>query len=157
VLLQPLIQIALAAAAGFLSALCMTFFEIPFFRRWGTGGVAEWQVNSAIVSLILYPKSSQKRAGTVSSVMMHLLHGALLGIIFLFIILLIPENIAFSSLLGIAVTYSMLLWVISPTATRGFFESIGKFRITGRGLVVSFFSHIIYGFFLGLIFAIVLK
>src|SRR5437867_11686964 len=104
--------------AGLLAAICMTIFELPFWRRWGMEGVAEWQVNAVIVSLLIR-RFTQRRVGTSMSVAMHLIHGAALGIIFrLLLIALLGSAILSSSVVGHAVVYSIVLCFISPFLTR---------------------------------------
>src|SRR6266700_4993602 len=111
-----------ACLAGLLAAICMTIFEIPFWRRWGMEGVAEWQVNAIIVS-VLIRRLTQRRVGTSMSVTMHLIHGAALGIIFRLLLLgLLGTTIPSSSVLSYAIVYSIVLWIISPFLTRRFFE-----------------------------------
>src|SRR2546428_13478790 len=70
-----------ACLAGLVAAICMTLFEIPFWEKWGTEGVAEWQVNAAIVSVIIR-KFTRRRVSRLMSVAMDLLHGAGLRIPF---------------------------------------------------------------------------
>jgi hypothetical protein len=129
----------------------MTIFEFPFWRRWGMEGVAEWQVNAAIVS-VLIRKLTQRRVVAWMSVAMHLFHGAALGIVFRLLLLgLLVPGVLSSSVLGYAVVYSVVLWIISPFLTRRIFELAGGFQMTRNGLAVSFLAHIVYGVFLGLL------
>ncbi|HKW05922.1 MAG TPA: hypothetical protein VJN71_11525 [Nitrososphaerales archaeon] len=141
------------AIAGFVSALCMTSFEVPLWKKWGMEGVAEWQVNSVMVSMIYFSRdhrSKKKTSPTYLTVAMHLFHGVILGIIFAFLeTYVIGFGVLFFSVVS-AVAYSMLLWIISPWATRKFFETRGGFQMSTKGLTVSLFSHIIYGVLLGL-------
>jgi len=133
----------------------MTIFEIPFWRRWGIEGVAEWQVNAVIVSLLIR-KFTPRSVVASMSVAMHLLHGALLGIVFRLLLLgLLVTMILSLSALSYAIVYSIVLWIISPLLTRALFEHSGGFRITRKGLAVSFLMHIIYGVFLGLLIPII--
>src|SRR6058998_3327951 len=111
-----------ACFAGLLAAICMTIFELPFWRRWGMEGVAEWQVNAVIVSLLIR-RFTQRRVVASMSVAMHLIHGAALGIIFrLLLIALLETTILSSSIIGDAIVYSIGLWIISPFLTRRFLE-----------------------------------
>src|SRR2546428_11155004 len=43
-------NVLLAAIAGLGAVILMTLFEFPFWKKWGLEGVAEWQMNSVIVS-----------------------------------------------------------------------------------------------------------
>jgi len=133
----------------------MTSFEIPFWRRWGMEGVAEWQVNAVIVS-VLIRKFTPRSVVASMSVAMHLFHGAALGIIFRLLLLgLLGTTILSLSVLSYAIVYSIVLWIISPFLTRRFFELSGGFRMTRKGLAVSFLAHIVYGVFLGLLIPII--
>src|SRR6266581_5307304 len=133
-----------ACFTGLLAAICMTIFELPLWRRWGMEGVAEWQVNAVIVSVLR--KFTQRRVVASMSVAMHLLHGAALGIVFRLLLLgLLGTSILSSSVLSYAIVYSIGLWIISPFLTRRFFEHIGGFRMTRKGLAISFLAHNVYG------------
>jgi len=144
-----------ACFAGLLAAICMTIFELPFWRRWGMEGVAEWQVNAVIFS-VLIRKFTQRRVVASMSVAMHLFHGVLLGIVFRLLLLgLLGTTILTSSVLSYAIGYSVVLWIISPFLTRRFFEHIGGFRMTRKGLAVSFLAHNVYGVFLGLLIPVI--
>ena len=144
-----------ACLAGLPAAICMTIFELPFWRRWGMEGVAEWQVNAVIVS-VLIRKFTQRRVGTSMSVAMHLIHGAALGIVFRLLLLgLLGTTILSSSVLSYAIVYSIVLWIISPFLTRRFFEHIGGFRMTRKGLAISFLAHNVYGVLLGLLIPVI--
>ncbi len=61
------------------------------------------------------------------------------------------NTIPASSVLAYAIVYSGVLWIISPFLTRSLFERAGGFRMTERGLAVSFLAHNVYGVFLGLL------
>ena len=118
-------------------------------------GVAEWQVNAVIVS-VLIRKFTQRRVSTSMSVAMHLIHGAALGIVFrLLLLALLGTAILSSSVLSYAIVYSIVLWIISPFLTRRFFEHIGGFRMTRKGLAISFLAHNVYGVLLGLLIPVI--
>jgi hypothetical protein len=76
-----------ACFAGLVATICMTVFEFPFWRRWGMEGVAEWQVNTVMVS-VLIRRLMLRRVVAWMSVAMHLFHGAALGIVFRLLLLL---------------------------------------------------------------------
>ena len=78
-----LLRLVGAGFAGLVAAICMTIFELPFWRRWGMEGVAEWQVKAAIVS-ILFRKLAQRRVVAWVSVAMHLFLAQLSGSSFVF-------------------------------------------------------------------------
>src|SRR5207249_11686635 len=110
----PLLSVLGACFAGLLAAVCMTIFELPFWRRRGMEGVAEWQVNAVIVS-VLIRRLTQRRVGTSMSVAMHLIHGAALGIVFRILLLALPVRaILSSSVVGHAIWYRIALWRMSP-------------------------------------------
>jgi hypothetical protein len=141
--------------AGLVAAACMTVFELPFWRRWGMEGVAEWQVNAVIVSLLIRG-STRKRVSASMVVAMHLFHGAVLGIVFRLLLLGLVGSSFLSSLVpAYTIAYSAVLWIISPFLTRGLFERSGGFLMTRKGLTVSFLSHIVYGILLGLLVPVI--
>ena len=151
--MPPLLELLAASLGGLVAALCMTLVEIPFWKKWGMEGVAEWQVNSVIV-WVLIRKFTQRRVATSMSVAMHLFHGAVLGFLFLVLLDLSQTAILLPQVLVYAILYSSLLWIVSPYLTRKIFASLGGFRVIGKGLAVSFIGHIIYGIFLGFLFSI---
>ena len=143
-----------ACLAGLVAAICMTIIEFPFWKKWGIEGVAEWQVNSVIVSMLIR-KFSNRRVSISMSVGMHLLHGAALGIVFRVLLTLLGTAIPASSILTYAIVYSGVLWIISPFLSRSLFERAGGFKMTKRGLAVSFLAHNVYGVFLGLLIPVI--
>jgi hypothetical protein len=148
--MSALLELLAACLAGLVAAICMTQVEIPFWKKWGVERVAEWQVNSVIV-WVLIRKFTQGPAGSSMSVAMHVFHGAALGSLFRVLLDLSQTT----TLLPVyPVVYSCLLWIVSPFLTRRSFESAGGFRITRRRLAVSSIAHIIYGIFLVLLILI---
>src|SRR5260370_10719216 len=144
-----------AGFGGLGATIWITIFELPLWRRWGMEGVAEWQVNEVMVSLLLR-KFTKRGVVTWMSVGMHLFHGAALGVVFRLLLLgLFGTMILSSQVLSYAIVYSILLWIISPFLTRKFFETSGGFRMTRNGLAVSLLSHIVYGVLLGLLTPII--
>ena len=139
-----------ACFIGLVAAICMTIVELPFWKKWGIEGVAEWQVNSVIVTTLIR-KFSNRRVGISMSVGMHLFHGAALGIVFRVLPALLGTAVPAPSILIYAIVYSGLLWIISPFLSRSLFERAGGFKMTKRGLAVSFLAHNVYGVFLGLL------
>src|SRR6266852_4077864 len=133
--MSPLLDLIAACFTGLVAAICMTLVEIPFWKKRGMGGVAEWQVNSVIV-WVLIRKFTRRKVVSSMSVAMHLLHGAALGILFLVLLDLSQTTILSVPVLAYAIVYSSLLWIVSPFLTRGIFESAGSFRITRKGLAV---------------------
>src|SRR5713101_6696520 len=124
--MSPVLELLAACFAGLVAAICMTIVEIPFWKRWGMEGVAEWQVNSVIV-WVLIRKFTRRRVVSSMSVAMHLFHGAALGILFLVVLDLSRTTVMLPSVLVYAIVYSSLLWIVSPFLTRRPFESVGGF------------------------------
>src|SRR5712692_5503390 len=141
--MSPLLDLIAACFAGLVAAICMTLVEIPFWKKRGMRGVAEWQVNSVIV-WVLIRKLTRRRVVSSMSVAMHLFHGAALGTLFLVLLDYSQTTTLLPIVLVYAVVYSSLLWIVSPFLTRKLFEAAGGFRITRKGLAVSFLSHIVY-------------
>lgn len=149
-----ILELLWACLIGLVAAICMTVFELPFWKKWGMGGVAEWQVNTVIVS-VLFRKFRHRRGGTSMSVAMHWFHGAALGIGFR-VLLNLSGMMILSLVLVYAVLYGVALWIISPFLTRRLFELAGGFQMTRNGLMVSFLAHIVYGVVLGLLIPVLL-
>ena len=145
-----LLRLVGASFAGLAAGLLMTLFEFPFWKKRGLEGMAEWQVNSVIVS-VLIRKFTRRRPGALMAVTMHLFHATILGTLFLALLILSQTPVLVLPTLGYGVVYSMVLWIVSPYLTRGLFESAGGFRMTTRGLTTSFLAHLVYGVSLGLL------
>ena len=148
--MSPVLELLWASIAGLVAAACMTILELPFWKKWGTEGVAEWQVNAVIVSMIIQI-FTRRRVDSKMSVVMHVFHGAALGIAFRVLLNSVGTTIPSSSILIYAIVYSGVLWIISPFLTRRLFELVGGFRMTRRGLAVSLLAHGVYGASLGLL------
>src|SRR6266852_1207396 len=148
--MSPVLELLAACFAGLVAAISMTLVEIPFWKKWGMEGVAEWQVNSVIVC-VLIRKFTRRRVVSSMIVAMHLFHGAALGILFLVLLDYSQTTTLLPLVLVYAIVYSSVLWMVSPFLTRGIFEAAGGFRITRKGLAVGFLGHIVYGVFLGLL------
>src|SRR5437879_13843247 len=74
-------NVLLAAIAGLGAVILMTLFEFPFWKKWGLEGVAEWQMNSVIVS-----KTARRSSGTAEAPISwmiggHLFHGTVTGVV----------------------------------------------------------------------------
>jgi hypothetical protein len=145
-----LLDLVGASLAGLAAGLLMTMFEYPFWRKWGLEGVAEWQVNTVMVS-VLIRKITGKRPGTLAAVTMHLAHATILGTLYQTLLALSQTPVLFPLTVGYGVLYSIVLWTISPYLTRRLFEAAGGLQMTTQGLTTSFLAHIVYGLFLGLL------
>jgi hypothetical protein len=131
----------------------MTFFEFPFWKRWGMNGVAEWQTNWVILSKLARLDSNRIREPRISRIVaLHLWHGTAAGIVFGLLLPVMPLLATgnFSILLA-AVVYSTALWVIFMLAPRSSFGSAGGMRISDRSMSVALASHLVYGVALGLL------
>src|SRR2546425_6419901 len=89
-------NVLLAAIAGLGAVILMTLFEFPFWKKWGLESVAEWQMNSVIVSKTV--RRSRRKAEAPISWMIggHLFHGTVAGVgfgLFLAFISLLPASI----------------------------------------------------------------
>jgi hypothetical protein len=143
-------EIVFGSFDGLVATICMTLFEFPFWKKYGLGGVAEWQINIVMVSIFIR-RFKVRKAATSMAVAMHLLHGIILGMLFRLILFFSGITLTTSLALIYAIAYSTLLWIFSPYLTRNIFESHGGFSMTPTGLKTSFVAHIIYGVALGLL------
>jgi len=144
-------NVLLAAIAGLGAVILMTLFEFPFWKKWGLEGVAEWQMNSVIVSKTA--RRSRRTAEAPISWMIggHLFHGTVAGVVFgLFLPVIALLATSMLAILLAALLYSTILWAIFSIMLRGAFEAAGGVRISNRGVLVALLSHLVYGFFLGL-------
>ena len=144
-------HVPLAAIAGLGAVILMTLFEFPFWKKWGLEGVAEWQMNSVIVSKTV--RRSRRTAEAPISWMIggHLFHGTVAGVVFgLFLPFIALLATSMLAILLAALLYSTILWAIFSIMLRGTFEAAGGVRISNRGVLVALLSHLVYGFFLGL-------
>ena len=143
-----------AAIAGLAAAILMTLSELPFWKKWGMSGVGEWQVDNVIYSRIILRRTNliEEKGFPWKTVGTHLLNGIIASIAFRLLLqtfyVFIPD--ARLSVLYDTTVYSFVLWVLFPVMGRTTFESLGRIRISNRGLLVSLLSHIVYGIFLGL-------
>ena len=141
--------LALGGFAGFLSTFVMVAFEAPFWRDFGIEGVVEWEVNAVLVDLLLgRDPGARRKLGPALA--MHLVHGVAAGAVLAALLgtYLLPAR-TFFWLAGLLV--SLFLWSLVPFLLRGSLERLGKRRFSGRGMAVSFASHVVFGLVLGLL------
>ncbi len=133
---------------GFASTVFMVLFEVPFWRRWGVNELVEWQLNGAIVSQV-----TRKLNPRISWIIVsHLFHGAIAGLVFsLFLSVTVGLPISQVAVLGEALFYSIILWLIFSVAPKRVYEVKMGFRSSNRALLLALSSHIIYGISLGLL------
>jgi hypothetical protein len=71
------------AFSGLAGTVFMTLFEIPFWKKWGTSELVEWQLNWAIVSRLSgRPSWKSQPPNAIWSIVGHLFHGTVSGIVF---------------------------------------------------------------------------
>src|SRR5881296_680399 len=105
-------DVLLAATAGFGATILMTLFEFPFWRKWGLDGVAEWQMNSIIVSKIVRRSSRAQQLPISWAISGHLFHGTVAGIVFGLFLPIIRLLLTSTIVIPLsAVLYSTILWV----------------------------------------------
>jgi hypothetical protein len=141
-----------AGIAGFLAAIVMTVVEVPFWRKWGMQGVAEWQVNWVMVSRLSKKWKTLSKPILSWTIASHLSHGVVTGIAFrilLPIMFLIP--LAKWSIVLDGAVYGVVLWFLFLLLGRRTYESAGHITITRKGLLGALFSDTVFGFFLGLL------
>ena len=141
------------AFIGLVSAVLMTLFEFPFWKKWGMEGTADWQVNSVMVSKLLGRPKGPNQPRLSWTIASHLSHGVVAGIAFwlLFPVFFTLIPVANVLILFETIVYGIVLWFLFLVLGRRTFESLGGVRITRRGLWGSLLSLIVYGFFLGLL------
>ncbi len=148
-MLDPLLfsSILDGAVAGFVATVFMTLFEAFFWKSRGWKAVLEWQVNWAIFSRLFKRRSSTPKLSW--SLASHLFHGTVAGI---FLGLILPSLSAFlsTSLVVLAVAYSLVLWLIFSVLLREPYERAG-INVATVGVVVALLSHTVYGIVLGLL------
>ncbi len=147
-----LIDLAWAAVSGFAGAVVMTLVEIPFWTKWGTEGVTEWQINWVMVSRLSKKWRQLSKPLLSWTIASHISHGVAAGIVFrlllpfFFLIIALPD----SSVVWIGILYGVALWFLFAVLWRRTYESMGTITITNRGLFGALFSDSIYGLVLGL-------
>jgi hypothetical protein len=148
-----LLGLVWAAVAGFLSVAFMTLFEYPFWRKWGMEGVAEWQVNWVMVSMLSKNWKAMKNPILSLTIASHILHGVVAGVVFRLLVYLFISLTPFAelSILLDGALYGIALWLLFMLSARRTYEFAGQVKITNRGLLGSFLSNILYGLFLGLL------
>jgi hypothetical protein len=145
-----------AALVGLISATFMTLTELPFWTIWGISGVAEWQVNwvtLSILRIISVTGENREPKASWKVITSHLIHGMAAAVVF---VLLLPTLLSLfpfakTSIVLVAMAYSLALWVIFSVGLKKVYERARGIHIQRRGMFVSFLSHCVYGFFLGLL------
>lgn len=139
-----------------MSASFMTLAESLFWKRWGIGGIADWQVNWVELTILGAVTNRGGDGGPKASWMVianHLIHGMAASVVFVVLLSAFqswPPSAGVSIVLD-ALVYSILLWVVFSVFLRRFYERAGGIRILRRGILVSLLSHFVYGLSLGLL------
>ncbi len=155
ILIFDLIEIS---AFGLLSSALMTLTEIPFWRKWGMQGVADWQVNQVMVSKLLGKSEAINQVGASWIIASKLIHGAAAGLVFRLLLPIFFWLIPISKTLIIpdGIIYGIALWAIFLLGGRRIFERAGGIKMTRDGLLCGLLALLIYGIFLGFFLPITL-
>lgn len=105
--MSVLLDLLGAGPAGLSAGLLMTLFEYPFWKKWGLEAVAEWQVNTVMVP-VLIRKFTRRRAGALMAVIMYLFHATVLGILFLVLLIVSQTPDLFPATVAYGVGYSIV-------------------------------------------------
>ena len=148
-----LFDLVWAGIVGLVSALLMTLFEYPFWKKWGMEAVVEWQVNWVMVSMLNKRWKFMQKPILSWTIASHISHGIAAGIAFRLLLPIFFALIPFAkfSVVFDAIVYGIVLWILFNVLGRRSIESAGGIRITNRGLIGSLLSDIVYGIFLGLL------
>ena len=137
---------------GLAATMCMTIFEIPFWKKWGLKGILEWHENQ-----ILYCKltnNDPNKLNLFGIFLLHFINGGLGGLGFYLLLIIIPFLITSVHIVGLI--YGLSLWILTLLPIHKPITSIDPFsHPQGVGpLVVSLCGHLIYGIILALVFTL---
>jgi len=123
--------------------LMMTFFEFPFWRKWGLEGVLEWHENQVLYSKFF--RTDRTKINFTGLFLLHFVNGGLGGIGFYFLLTLIPSLITMMFFVGIL--YGLVLWVLTLLPIHKPITGIDPLKHPlGLGPVItSLTGHIVYG------------
>jgi hypothetical protein len=146
--------LVLGAGAGLVSASLMTLVEAPFWRKIGISGVVEWQVNLVMVSWLLHEQYDPRKR-LPDALGMHVLHGAVFGALLGGVLNLLAPLSPFGDVAA-AEFMTLILWSMVPLLLwRPFMTATGA-RFSRIGLLISLIGHLVYGFALGEIIAVLM-
>ena len=139
----------LSLLTGLFSTLMMTFFEFPFWRKWGLEGVLEWHENQVLYSKFF--KTDVTQINFPGLFFLHFVNGGLGGIGFYYLLTLIPSLITVAVFVGII--YGLLLWVLTLLPIHKPITGIDPFKHPlGLGpAITSLTGHILYGVILSVL------
>jgi len=139
----------LSLLTGLFSTLMMTFFEFPFWRKWGLEGVLEWHENQVLYSKFF--KTDVTQINFSGLFLLHFVNGGLGGIGFYYLLTLIPSLITVAVFVGII--YGLLLWVLTLLPIHKPITGIDPFKHPlGLGpAITSLTGHILYGVILSVL------
>ena len=131
---------------GLMATVCMTIFEIPFWKKWGLKGILEWHENQILYSKLT--NNNPDRLNFFGIFLLHFVNGVLGGLGFSILLILIPFQISIIYIVGLI--YGPVLWILTLLPIHKPITSVDPFsHPQGFGpLVVSLFGHIIYGLIL---------
>ncbi|HKR74123.1 MAG TPA: hypothetical protein VJR94_08430 [Candidatus Nitrosocosmicus sp.] len=137
---------------GLVATICMTVFEIPFWKKWGLKGILEWHENQILYSKLT--NNNPNRLNLFGIFLLHLINGGLGGIGFYLLLNLIPFLISSVHIVGSI--YGLVLWILTLLPIHKPITGIDPFsHPQGVGpLVVSLCGHLIYGIMLSLVFTL---
>jgi len=148
-----LVDLILSGLAGLIAAAVMTAFEYPFYRKWGMGGVAEWQVNWVMMSALNKKWKDLKKPILSWTIASHLSHGIIAAAALRLILPVLFVWIPFTRELIIldAVVFTIILWFLFTFSGRRIYERVGRIKVTETGLLGALLSGIVFGIVLGLL------
>jgi hypothetical protein len=144
---------------GVISTLLMTLTEIPSWKKWGLHGVFEWHENEVITSRLFFSHFSNAKRNTNfrGIFFFHFLNGALAGIAFPYISIFLLHSLNALSLSLFGVVYGIVLWTVTLVPIH---KPITGYSPWNHPLghipaLASFSGHLVYGFALGLVVAMI--
>jgi hypothetical protein len=137
----------------------MTLTEIPSWKKWGLHGVFEWHENEVITSRLFFSHFSNAKRNTNfrGIFFFHFLNGALAGIAFPYISIFLLHSLNALSLSLFDVVYGIVLWAVTlvPIHKPITGYSSWNYPLGHIPALASFSGHLVYGFALGLVVAII--
>lgn len=149
---------------GLISTLLMTLTEIPSWKKWGLHGVFEWHENEIITSRLFFSRFSNAKQNTKEIedhfrgiFFFHFLNGALAGIAFPYISIFLLHSVNALSLSLFGVVYGIILWTITLMPIHKPITGYSPWNhpLGHLPALASFSGHLVYGFALGLVVAII--
>jgi hypothetical protein len=141
----------------------MTLTEIPSWKKWGLHGVFEWHENEIIASrLFFFDSQMQTKYKKIEDqfrgiFFFHFLNGALAGIAFPYISIFPLHSVNALSISLFGVVYGIVLWTITLVPIHKPITGYSPWNhpLGHLPAIASFGGHLVYGFVLGLVVAII--